>query len=158
MAASKFIQMFSFSLLIGKILSYSGRFGMGESKCERKFLLYPGIGVGGGGPASLAHELCCRLLSEGRLSGVKWEAYWHSPWQALAWDLALLLATRPPPKLPLYPSSLGETMNDTLWHRPPPHFWSHALTSSLSDGPRTQASLLQSSTKLVGSLWSIQPA
>lgn len=79
MAASKFIQMFSFSLLIGKILSYSGRFGMGESKCERKFLLYPGIGVGGGGPASLAHELCCRLLSEGRLSGVKWEAYWHSP-------------------------------------------------------------------------------
>lgn len=47
--ASKSVQMFSFSLLIRKSLGDSGRFGVGESKHERKVFLHLGIGVGNGG-------------------------------------------------------------------------------------------------------------
>lgn len=108
-AASKSVQMFSFSLLIRKSLSDSGRFGMGESKHERKIFLHLGIGVGhGGGGVQPIEPKSCVPNYWGQLSGVNLKACCYSPWPGLSWGLALLLATQPsPPKkiLPLYPFS-----------------------------------------------------
>lgn len=40
------IPMFSYSLLMRKILNLSGRYGMGKSKHERKVFLCPETGIG----------------------------------------------------------------------------------------------------------------
>lgn len=68
----------------------------------------------------LGAGVCTRSLSGGQLSGVNLQACWCRPRQALAEDL--LLAAPLQEELPLYPSFLGETTNDTFWHRFPSHF------------------------------------
>lgn len=143
--------MFSFSLLIRKSLSHSERFEMGESKHKRKVFLHLGIWVGhwGRGVQPIEPKSCIPNYW-GQLSGVNLQhvAILHDQlgFSMLLFSMTLLLATPLPKKiLPLYPFSLQWNYKCYFLAQIPFLFWSHTQTSSLSNGPRTHASLLLSS-------------
>lgn len=109
-----------------------------------------------GDPACIACELCAKLLSGRQLSGetIASVSVFSMTSSGLGFGLVISCPYPHPQKYSCCtPSSLSETMNATFWHRSLPLFWSHAQTSGLLNGPRTQASLLLNSK-----LGIIQPA